>query len=188
MRDGRLSARKLSPRALLRSLSTFCVRHKRAAAGIGVGLLLVSTVATYVGVEATSTVGFCTSCHEMQPAYQSYLLSSHYNTEDETRRAACRDCHVPPWTRPIGVLWTKTYHGVRDVAAHFLDRQDLMAPGYQEEMGMQAPHGIPDAACLKCHDDVYTAVFEGRVNIHPLVEPAGTRCAECHRSLVHYAE
>jgi len=158
-----------------------------AAAGILLALVLVVGGGTYVSVEATSTVDFCIQCHEMEPAYKSYLRSSHYNVADASRRATCRDCHVPPWTRPVSLLWTKTYHGVKDVYAHFAHPDELMNPGFHEKMIAAAPGGIHNASCLTCHDDIYSDDYPGKVNIHATMkENSRSRCTDCHRNLVHY--
>ena len=46
-------------------------------------------------MEATNTLGFCVSCHEMQSTvYQEYKNSPHYANASGVR-AICSDCHVP---------------------------------------------------------------------------------------------
>lgn len=173
-------------RARLNRVRSFCRRHKAAAAALGLGLALAAGVATYAAVEATSTVAFCIQCHEMRPAYEAYQRSSHYLVADAARRAECRDCHIPPWTHPVAVLWTKAYHGAKDVTRHILDRRDVMNPGYQEAMAASAPHGVHNASCLACHADVADAVYPGRSNIHALLrDHRDSRCTDCHRRLVH---
>ena len=44
-------------------------------------------------MEATNTLGFCTSCHEMTPAYEEYKQTAHYQNASGVR-AICSDCHV----------------------------------------------------------------------------------------------
>ena len=175
------------PRELLKVIRRFCLRHKVAAAGILLALILVVAGATYVSVEATSTVDFCIQCHEMGPAYTSYLRSSHYNVDDPSQRATCRDCHVPPWSRPASVLWTKTAHGVKDVYVHWKYSEDLMSPAFHEKMMAAAPAGIHNASCLKCHDDIRAKEYDGKVNIHKTIQDNDdSRCTDCHKDLVHY--
>ncbi|MGD8350353.1 MAG: NapC/NirT family cytochrome c, partial [Gammaproteobacteria bacterium] len=48
-------------------------------------------------MEMTSTLTFCTSCHEMDWVYEEYKQSVHYKNASGVR-ATCPDCHVPkPW-------------------------------------------------------------------------------------------
>ena len=47
------------------------------------------------GMEATNTLGFCTSCHEMRDTvFQEYKETIHYRNRSGVR-AICSDCHVP---------------------------------------------------------------------------------------------
>lgn len=52
-------------------------------------------------MEATNTLGFCISCHEMEETvYQEYKKTVHYQNRTGVR-ATCSDCHVPdPWIDP----------------------------------------------------------------------------------------
>ena len=175
------------PQGLLKRIREFSRAHKVAAVAIATGGVAVAGTVTYVSVEQTSTVAFCTSCHEMQPAYDSYIESSHYRVEDASERASCRDCHVPPWSRPVSLLWTKASHGAKDVYAHFVHSDKLDTPGFHERMLATAAHGVPDSACLTCHGDVYEEEYPGRRNIHAVLNGnRRARCAECHRGLVHH--
>ena len=51
------------------------------------------------GMEATNTLEFCTSCHEMRDTvFQEYKETVHYKNRSGVR-AICSDCHVPKdWT------------------------------------------------------------------------------------------
>ncbi|HJX57185.1 MAG TPA: NapC/NirT family cytochrome c, partial [Thiobacillus sp.] len=54
------------------------------------------------GMEATNTLPFCISCHEMRnTVYQEYKQTIHYSNRTGVR-AVCSDCHVPKdWTHKI---------------------------------------------------------------------------------------
>ncbi|CAG0997678.1 partial cytochrome c nitrite reductase small subunit, partial [Rhodocyclaceae bacterium] len=46
-------------------------------------------------MEATNTLDFCISCHEMRDTvYQEYKQTVHYSNRTGVR-AVCSDCHVP---------------------------------------------------------------------------------------------
>src|SRR3990167_4340012 len=53
-------------------------------------------------MEATNTMEFCISCHEMRDnVYQEYKKTIHYSNSTSVR-AMCSDCHVPKdWTHKI---------------------------------------------------------------------------------------
>ena len=45
-------------------------------------------------VEATNTIEFCTSCHDMSYNFEEYKKTIHYSNPSGVR-AVCSDCHVP---------------------------------------------------------------------------------------------
>ncbi|MDH3948505.1 MAG: NapC/NirT family cytochrome c, partial [Gammaproteobacteria bacterium] len=53
-------------------------------------------------MEATNTLEFCISCHEMEATvYQEYKHSVHYSNPSGVQ-ATCPDCHVPrEWTPKV---------------------------------------------------------------------------------------
>jgi cytochrome c-type protein NapC len=53
-------------------------------------------------MEATNTLDFCISCHEMKDnVYQEYKKTIHYTNRSGVR-ATCSDCHVPdPWVHKV---------------------------------------------------------------------------------------
>ena len=53
-------------------------------------------------MEATNTMGFCISCHEMRDnVYQEYRHTIHYQNRSGVQ-ATCSDCHVPdPWVHKV---------------------------------------------------------------------------------------
>ncbi|MGI9380152.1 MAG: NapC/NirT family cytochrome c, partial [Methyloligellaceae bacterium] len=53
-------------------------------------------------MEATNTLGFCISCHEMKDnVYNEYTKTIHYQNRTGVR-ATCSDCHVPdPWVHKV---------------------------------------------------------------------------------------
>ena len=71
------------------------------AAVVAIGMLsgLVFWGGFNTGMEATNSLGFCTSCHEMRDTvFQEYKETVHYKNRSGVR-AICSDCHVPKdWT------------------------------------------------------------------------------------------
>ena len=68
---------------------------------VAVGMIsgLVFWGAFNTGMEATNSLEFCTSCHEMRDTvFQEYKETIHYKNPSGVR-AICSDCHVPKdWT------------------------------------------------------------------------------------------
>lgn len=58
---------------------------------IGIALIVLP----HVGIKVTSTTEFCVSCHSMQPVYEEYKQSVHFQNASGVR-AECHDCHIPP--------------------------------------------------------------------------------------------
>ena len=53
-------------------------------------------------MEATNTLDFCISCHEMEDnVYKEYTKTIHFSNRSGVR-ATCSDCHVPdPWVHKV---------------------------------------------------------------------------------------
>jgi nitrate/TMAO reductase-like tetraheme cytochrome c subunit len=132
----------------------------------------------------TSSPQFCSSCHEITPAYNEWLTSSHcYNEYGVVAR--CMDCHLPPPENLWQFYYGKTIHGAKDIAAHFLgEKYD------REENRLKAYRSIVNASCMKCHSNlIYSPMSRGAMLAHRTVlypRPGyEKRCLDCHRNLVH---
>ncbi len=82
-------------RTLLSSLKAFTKNTPLFAAMFFfvTGIILWGGFNTFM--EATNTLPFCISCHEMESTvYQEYRHSSHFSNPSGVR-AICSDCHVP---------------------------------------------------------------------------------------------
>lgn len=150
-------------------------------AGVGFMLFLIEFD------ELTSTEAFCTSCHSMQFAAETYRQSAHYLPVSGVR-ASCGDCHVSEGV--FSATWD-----------HFLGSKDLLAqifgPDYDDPV-INALH-LPDSAfaarrwfkatdsatCLRCHQlDAIQGKRAGTLAIHR-EETADKSCIDCHINLVH---
>ena len=138
----------------------------------------------YYTMARTSTPEFCASCHEIEPAYNQWRMSSHVvNTKGFV--ADCMDCHLPAPQDTLAFFYTKTAHGIRDVALHFLgEKYD------REAMKAQAWATIANDQCLKCHRNLlYMPYRRGAMLAHRSVVYARPgyekRCTDCHRNFVH---
>lgn len=167
--------------------SLFITRHVLIALVVGGmgGVLLMLFLTEFD--HFTSSNEFCTSCHSMSYALESYQQSVHYNSASGVR-ASCGDCHVSE-----GVLAATWDHvmGTKDLL------KQLFGPDYNDPV-INMLH-LPDAAfsarrwlrerdsatCMRCHE--LNAIQGKRANtaaIHQ-EETEGKTCVECHYNLVH---
>jgi cytochrome c-type protein NapC/trimethylamine-N-oxide reductase cytochrome c-type subunit TorC len=138
---------------------------------------------TYYTMARTSTPGFCSSCHEIVPAYNAWKTSSHRNNPQGIQ-ANCMDCHLPPPENTIDFFYTKTLHGAKDVFFHFLHGPE----GYDRaENRRKAYENMENENCMKCHRNIiHIPEKRGAMLAHRQVIYGGQRkCVDCHNKLVH---
>jgi len=175
-------------------------RHNRGAALFSAAAVLVvffffGGVGTVFMVEATSTPGFCTSCHELEPYGKSWLAGPHFRHKSTAGApaAACRDCHLPAWDNPAALFSAKAYHGLKDLYHHFADdKKEMGLSAYRFRMKQYARnHSIRNAYCLRCHQTVSAPAYgetepSARRNVHlACMRTPDFRCVKCHASVGH---
>ena len=154
--------------------------------GLGVMLAFPLFSLLYYTMVRTSTPLFCASCHEIQFAYNAWRTSSHANNSRGVV-ADCMDCHLPAPQDTINFFYTKSFHGIKDVFAHFTEDQSR----YDHSLNRaKAAHDIKNAQCLKCHRNLlYITQKRGAMLAHRevLYPMPGyeKRCTDCHQNLVH---
>jgi nitrate/TMAO reductase-like tetraheme cytochrome c subunit len=176
-------------------------QQQTATAGKGRNALLAASVFFLVGIifwggfntamEATNTLDFCISCHEMESTvYQEYRHSVHYLNASGVQ-ATCPDCHVPrEWTARV-VRKIKAsrelYHwltGEIDSREKFeAKRQELATRVWDamQENGSQE--------CRNCHqfsvmDMEGQPRFAARSHADALQQ--GKTCIDCHKGIAHH--
>jgi len=139
----------------------------------------------------TSTSEFCTTCHSMTYAEESYRQSTHYNS-DSGVRADGGHCHVSE-----GVLSATWDHTVGTIDLIKQVKGKIFGPDYDDPV-INALH-LPESAfaarnwfkktdsatCKRCH--VIPAVLGKRADtaqIHA-EDAEGKSCIDCHYNLVH---
>ncbi|HWJ95260.1 MAG TPA: NapC/NirT family cytochrome c, partial [Telluria sp.] len=142
------------------------------------------------GMEATNTLEFCVSCHEMKDTvYQEYKETIHYQNRSGVR-AICSDCHVPKdfghkmlrkakasfevWGKITGSIDTpEKFEAKRmELATHEWER--MKASGSRE--------------CRNCHN--FDTMVPGKQKPkaqqkHAEAKKAGKTCIECHKGIAH---
>ena len=156
--------------------------------GFGVGIIFWGGFNW--AMELTNSLGFCTSCHEMESTvYQEYKQSVHYSNASGVR-AICSDCHVPKdWVskvrRKIRASNELFHHliGTIDTKEKFEAHRLELAQSVWAEMEAR-----DSAECRNCHD--WNAMdFEKQ---HPnaakqmmKARDDGDTCISCHKGIAH---
>jgi len=130
--------------------------------------VVIFIIAGSVTVESTSSSKFCSSCHEMQPEYQTWQESSHSDIE-------CKECHIGSGVTSYAKA---KVNGIKQVYLHTTN--NYSAP-------IQMPKDIPNSTCEKCHDMKNRSVTpEGDIIIpHDKHLAKDIKCTQCHSGVVH---
>lgn len=141
-------------------------------------------------MEATNTMAFCISCHEMQSTvYQEYMKSPHY-TNPSGVRATCPDCHVPhPWVPKLA----RKIQATNELFHHF--RGTIDTPEKFEEKRAELAGHVWDAMkandsreCRNCHSweamDPHKQTARAREKMDE-GRKKGETCIDCHKGIAH---
>lgn len=170
---------------------------------IGQGVLLsVGVVAGIIfwggfhtAMEATNTLGFCVSCHEMRDTvYEEYKTTVHYKNASGVR-AICSDCHVPHAWGPKVIrkiqatneLW-HTLRGTINTPEKFEAKRAELAAHVWETM-----QRTDSRECRNCHSfEAMDFTKQGRraqEKMQVVAEtghsPEGRTCIDCHKGIAH---
>ncbi|MBT0962243.1 NapC/NirT family cytochrome c [Denitromonas iodatirespirans] len=142
------------------------------------------------GMEATNTLEFCISCHEMKDnVYQEYKQTIHYSNRTGVR-AVCSDCHVPKdWTHKMmrkiqasKEVWGKLM-GTIDTKEKFEENRLRLARNEWARM-----KASDSRECRNCHS------FEGMdpeaqkkraEKNHKFAIEDNMTCIDCHKGIAH---
>jgi cytochrome c-type protein NapC len=141
-------------------------------------------------MEATNSMAFCISCHEMKDTvYQEYLKSPHYRNASGVR-ATCPDCHVPKaWVpkliRKIQAS-NELYHHLRgtvDTPEKFEAKRAELAQHVWDTMKAN-----DSQECRNCHSweamDFHKQSARAREKMEQ-GQKEGKTCIECHQGIAH---
>jgi len=141
-------------------------------------------------MEATNTLDFCISCHEMRDnVYQEYKQTIHYTNRTGVR-AVCSDCHVPKdWVHKMArkiqasqEVWGKII-GTIDTPEKFEAKRLELA---QHEWARMKK--AESRECRNCHS------FEGMdpekqkaraAKMHKIAQDDKKTCIDCHKGIAH---
>ncbi len=171
----------------------------RPSAKVSVGVLLVGGMVLGIifwggfntALEATNSLDFCISCHEMRDTvYQEYKQTIHYQNRSGVR-AACPDCHVPrDWTHKIArkmkasfEVWGKITGEVDTPEKFEANRMRLATDEWNR---MQT---AKSRECFNCHN--FAAMDperqkQGAQKNHKQALAEGKTCIDCHKGIAHH--
>ncbi len=173
------------------------MRIKILGTGVAVAaILFVGGIVFWGGfntaMEATNTLGFCKSCHEMRSmVFAEYSLTGHYENRTGVR-ATCSDCHVPdPWVykfaRKIQAS-NELFHwalGSIDTPEKFEAKRLTLAKNVWRSM-----KETDSRECRNCHswDGMSTANQKPRASKqHADARKDDLTCIDCHKGVAHRA-
>ena len=159
-----------------------------AAVFFVVGILFWGAFNT--AMEATNTMSFCITCHEMEEnVYQEYKETVHYQNRSGVR-ATCSDCHVPrPWIHKIVrkvQASNEVLHkllGTIDTPEKFEDKRFSLAKNVWRAMKK-----TDSRECRNCHawDSMKEEKQQKRAwKNHQLAQADNLTCIDCHKGIAH---
>jgi cytochrome c-type protein NapC len=176
---------------------------KKPSVLIGQGVLL--SVGLFAGIifwggfntamEATNTLEFCISCHEMRDTvYEEYKTSIHFKNASGVR-AICSDCHVPhAWVPKMirkvqasNEVWHKMLGSINTPEKFEAKRLELATHVWDT---MKA---TDSRECRNCHSFGAMAFEHQRPRSKEKMEPVatgvnlseGSTCIDCHKGIAH---
>lgn len=141
-------------------------------------------------MEATNTMPFCISCHEMHDnVYQEYKQTIHYANRTGVR-AVCSDCHVPKdWTHKMirKIQASKEVYGkiMGTINTPEKFEENRLRLATNEWARMKASDS---RECRNCHS------FEGMdaekqkaraSKMHKIAQDDKKTCIDCHKGIAH---
>jgi len=141
-------------------------------------------------MEATNTMEFCISCHEMKDnVYMEYTETVHYKNVSGVQ-ANCSDCHVPrPWIHKVirkVKASNELYHkalGTIDTREKFINERWRMANKVWDSM-----KETDSRECRNCHAFGTMELEEQDKSArkkHIKAQEEGETCIDCHKGIAH---
>jgi len=143
-------------------------------------------------MEATNTLEFCLSCHEMKnTVYQEYKTTIHASNRTGVR-AVCSDCHVPKdWIHKMqrkiqasGEVWGKLTGSI-DTKEKFEAKRLELAKHEWARM-----KGSDSRECRNCHSYVGMKMevqdkMAKKKHTQAAEPGSGKTCIDCHKGIAH---
>ncbi len=141
-------------------------------------------------MEATNTLEFCTSCHEMEEnVYQEYKPTIHHSNRSGVR-AVCSDCHVPkPWIHKM----VRKVQASNEVLHKILGTIDTPEKFDKKRLTLakhvwQTMKETDSRECRNCHnlESMNPSFQKPRARKQHLnAMQTGQTCIDCHKGIAH---
>jgi len=145
----------------------------------------------HTAIEATNSLEFCTSCHEMSYNFEEYKQTAHYKNEYGVR-AICTDCHVP---KPWGPMIVRKVQATSDVYHHLLGTIDTEEKFEARRLEMAKDvwarmRASDSRECRNCHsfeamDRSKQSHQASKKHSAKWIERTGKTCIDCHQGVAH---
>ncbi|MDH3760836.1 MAG: NapC/NirT family cytochrome c [Gammaproteobacteria bacterium] len=141
-------------------------------------------------MEATNTMEFCISCHEMEEnVYQEYTHTVHFSNRSGVQ-ATCSDCHVPdPWVHKVVRKVQASNEIVHKVLGSIDTPEKFDAKRLQLARNVwKAMKKTDSRECRNCHDFVSMNPENQKKRSrkqHILGMEQGNTCIDCHKGIAH---
>ena len=183
------------PPSLLTRLRRFFLRPSTlsVSAVVAIGMLtgIVFWGGFTAGMDATNTLAFCTSCHEMRDTvFQEYKETVHYKNRSGVR-AVCSDCHVP---RDFGHKFLRKVQASSELYGKFVTHS-IDTPQKFEARRMEMAQRVwasmketDSRECRNCHSwdamDPHKQTTRARKKME-IGQKEGKTCIDCHKGVAH---
>jgi cytochrome c-type protein NapC len=179
---------------LLRKAKTMFTRLCRERPYLLAAMLFVAGIVFWGGfntaMEATNTLTFCVSCHEMgSTVYPEYKRSIHYSNSSGVQ-AACPDCHVPKqWVHKFirKVQASKELYywmiGEIDTKEKFEAKRMQLAQHVWHAMKTTDSRECRNCHLLSVMDLGGQARFAARIHADAIEK--NQTCIDCHKGIAH---
>ena len=143
-------------------------------------------------LELSSTLTFCTSCHEMSVVHEEWQQSVHYQNAAGVR-ATCADCHVPKaWGPKVLRKMRATINEVPNWALGTIDTPEKFE-AHREELALRVwdeMRANNSRECRNCHSlESMNLELQDRSarRRHTLeyMQEKGETCIDCHQGVAH---
>lgn len=164
-----------------------------ATAGAAIVLMMLGVIfwgGFNTAMEATNTMTFCISCHEMEDnVYKEYKTTVHYENGSGVR-ATCSDCHVP---RPWVYKFVRKIEATNELFHKMLGSIDTPEKFDAKRMKLaknvwRAMKDTNSRECRNCHDFVTMDPEKQKPRArkqHMNAMKAGSTCIDCHKGIAH---
>ena len=143
-------------------------------------------------LDATNTLGFCTSCHEMDTVYEEYQESIHYRNSSGVR-ATCPDCHVPrPWFAKVFRKAQATFNELPHKIMGTIDTEEKFR-AKRLELAESVWENMKDTDSRECHNCHSLEAMELKMqdksarkkHSRERMLERGETCIDCHKGIAH---